>query len=95
VDGQELITRYRAGERDFSRADLSGDYLMWADLVGADLSEADLSGANLYKADLNGAKLRNANLCKANPNEAKVTSEQLALIYSLEGAIMPDGTKHW
>jgi uncharacterized protein YjbI with pentapeptide repeats len=46
---------------------------------GADLSHADLSDANLTGADLEGAS---------------VTDEQLAECESLQGATMPDGTKH-
>ena len=56
---------------------------------GAGLSHADLSGANLIGADLSGANLSGANL-----KGADVTEEQLAECASLEGAIMPDGTKH-
>jgi Pentapeptide repeats (8 copies) len=79
---------------DLSGADLSG-----ADLSGADLSWfrqesgedycADLSGADLSDTDISGADLSGANL-----KGAKVTDEQLAQAKSLEGAIMPDGSKH-
>jgi len=57
VDEQELITRYQAGERDFSRADLGG-----TDLSGADLNKAFLFRANLRKANLSGADLNRVNL---------------------------------
>jgi uncharacterized protein YjbI with pentapeptide repeats len=47
VKGQELITRYENGERDFFRANLNG----------ANLSEANLRGADLIKALLRRAKV--------------------------------------
>ena len=56
---------------------------------GAGLTDADLSGANLSGADMSNAYLGGANLKDAN-----VTDEQLALCKSLEGATMPDGSKH-
>ncbi|MEJ2737970.1 MAG: pentapeptide repeat-containing protein [Anaerolineae bacterium] len=40
MDEQELIEKYNAGEREFSKA-----YLVRADLSGAVLSEANLSEA--------------------------------------------------
>jgi len=74
-----------------------------ADLRGADLGEANLGGTNLQEAFLYGADLRGANLSGANLLDttlvdanlcmAKVTNEQLARAMSLQGAIMPDGTK--
>jgi len=51
-----------------------------ADLREADLSLADLNGANLNEADMRGAE--------------KWTEEQLSKAESLEGATMPDGSKH-
>jgi uncharacterized protein YjbI with pentapeptide repeats len=48
-------------------------------LVTLDLSETDLSGA-----DLSGANL----------SEATVNDEQLDTVWSLEGATMPDGSRH-
>jgi len=56
---------------------------------GAGLTDADLEGANLEGADLSNAYLGGANLKGAN-----VTDEQLATCKSLEGATMPDGSKH-
>jgi uncharacterized protein YjbI with pentapeptide repeats len=53
LDSQELITRYQAGERDFTKVDLRG-----ADLHETNLSEADLSGADLRGVDLSGADLQ-------------------------------------
>ena len=104
MDAHELITRYEAGERDFSwtnlpEADLSGAVLSKAVLYHVNLSGANLKGANLDRVDLIGANLREANLGKAiltgaNLSGANVTSEQLGKAASLKGATMPDGTKH-
>ena len=76
--------------------DQSGDDadLSYADLSDANLSEADLSYDNLSSANLQGANLTDAVLIGANLSNAKVTSEQLAEAKSLEGATMPDGSKH-
>lgn len=80
-------------------ADLHGSHLDKANLIAADLREANMTGASLkgtklFGADLRGAKLNGANLSEANLRGAKVTSEQLATVKSLTGAIMPDGSKH-
>ena len=55
MTGEELIAKYKAGERDFRYADLS-----YANLRGANMSYANLSGANLSEADLSEADLRGA-----------------------------------
>ena len=96
-------------EADLSGADLSVANLSVANLSGADLSEADLSWAylnsaflwasdlskaDLEGADLSGAFLRAADLSEANLKDATVTLEQLEQAANLEGAIMPNGTKH-
>jgi uncharacterized protein YjbI with pentapeptide repeats len=90
-------------------ADLSGAFLISADLGGSILSDADLEGANLRYADLDhtdldGADLRDADLSQASLVEAdlrgadlegaSVTQEQLDACESLQGATMPDGSKH-
>jgi uncharacterized protein YjbI with pentapeptide repeats len=82
-------------------ADLSDANLSGADLSGADLSEIYLRGAALdpakiRKADLSDANLGDANLCGANLSGVTgVTNEELEQqAKSLEGAIMPDGSKH-
>lgn len=101
-----VVVLNRASLRE---ANLNRAYLFWADLSGADLSGADLSGAylslvdlsdadlsraSLNETDLTGAILNGANLCEADLTGAIVTSEQLASACSLEGAIMPDGSKY-
>jgi len=95
---------------DFHRAQLDGANLCSAnlseaDLEGANLSKANLQGANLSganlgpdggidNADLSKANLQGASLRRANLSRADVTNEQLEKAKSLQGATMPDGSKH-
>ena len=91
-------------ERGLPLADLSGAYLVDVDLSnagelwekGTDLWErgAGLTDADLSGTDLTGADLSNAYLAGANLEGADITDEQLAMCKSLEGATLPDGTKH-
>ena len=76
-------------DANLSNADLNG-----ADLNGANLSDADLSVANLNSANLNSANLNGANLSDADLSGAKITQAQLNEAKSLQGTIMPDGSKH-
>jgi uncharacterized protein YjbI with pentapeptide repeats len=76
-------------DQDLHGVNLSGADLRWASLQGANLYGADLSGADLYRSDLSDVDLSWADLTGAN-----VTAEQLAETKSLEGATLPDGTKH-
>jgi hypothetical protein len=76
-------------ETNLTRANLTG-----ADLTGADLTGAVLTGAVLTGANLEGANLQEADLSSAHLQEAKVANEQLADALSLQGATMPDGSKH-
>jgi uncharacterized protein YjbI with pentapeptide repeats len=90
LNGANLRGAYLRGDPDQSGdADLSD-----ADLSDANLSEADLSYDNLSSANLQGANLTDAVLRGTNLSNAKVTSEQLAEAKSLEGATMPDGSRH-
>jgi Pentapeptide repeats (8 copies) len=80
---EELLTRYRQGERDFQDADLKETRLRRADLRGcdlnaADLYAADLTGAVLMKADLHDADLRFAVLCTANLRGANLCGADLS-----------------
>jgi uncharacterized protein YjbI with pentapeptide repeats len=90
-------------------ANLMGANLSGCCLNEADLSESDLSGvnlnigalarANLRKANLGGAELLGADLSEADLTQAdlsgtQVTRTNLEKAKSLEGAILPDGTKH-
>jgi uncharacterized protein YjbI with pentapeptide repeats len=74
---------------DLTRADLGG-----ANLFDADLTRAILIGALLFDADLTGADLDGARLDGANLTGAVVGSKQLAQAQSLQGATLPDGSKH-
>jgi hypothetical protein len=65
------------------------EYRTRLDLRGANLQGANLQGANLQEANLQGANLQGANLQGAN-----ATDEQLTDTLSLQGATMPDGSKH-
>jgi len=78
------------GGADLRGADLNGANLREVNLHWADLKSANLSGAyvgmtDLSLADLSGADLRNVK---------ELTVGQLDQAYSLEGATMPDGSKH-
>jgi uncharacterized protein YjbI with pentapeptide repeats len=80
-------------------ADLSDAILIRANLSKAYLDQANLSSSVLIAADLSGASLDNVNLMGATLggvglSGAKVTDEQLSSVKSLQGATMPDGTKH-
>lgn len=94
---------------NLSKANLIGADLRGCCLNGADLSEADLSGANLNvgdlvdanlrgaklgKAKLLGADLRQADLSRADLSGTEITPTELEKAKSLEGATLPDGTKH-
>jgi uncharacterized protein YjbI with pentapeptide repeats len=83
-------------ETYLSRADLSGAYLGEADLYGAHLSSANLTNADLRGAYLGGAGLSDANLNDANLRNAQgATGKKLEdMAKTLEGATMPDGSKH-
>jgi uncharacterized protein YjbI with pentapeptide repeats len=70
---------------------LDGANLQGADLSGAFLYRANLRGATLIGTDLRGTDLRYADLTGA-VGVATETLEQQAT--SLEGATMPDGSKH-
>jgi len=106
--GARLNKAYLSGTRlretDLSGADLSEADLFGADLNGANLTRANLSGANLTGADLSGCRLDGADLSKADlsgvhlkviaSSRTKSTKTELQNARSLEGATLPDGTKH-
>ena len=79
---------------NLSGADLSEADLMRANLRGADLIRANLNEADLSGALLSGAILTRADLSGANLSGAVVTPEQVTPTTSLQGTIMPDGSKH-
>ena len=68
---EDVLSAYKAGQRDFASWNLQGVNLREALLARADFQEAnlrfaDLQGANLYEADLRGADLVSSNLREAN-----------------------------
>jgi uncharacterized protein YjbI with pentapeptide repeats len=79
-----------------SGANMSGAFLRYADLREAYLIETDLSGADLSGANLSGVILSGADLRKAVLIDTKgVSEEQLEEgAKTLDGATMPDGSKH-
>ena len=98
LQGANLYLTNLAGARlvgaNLERADLYFANLSEADLGGASLERANLSEARLSSADLSGANLSEADLSGASLARAKVTDKHLATARSLQGATMPDGTKH-
>ena len=88
------------GGADLSRANLGGADLRGADLRGANLREANLHWTDLISADLSGAYLGRADLSMADlsgadlRNVKELAVGQLERVYSLEGATIPDGSKH-
>ena len=93
LDGADLVGA-KLGYARLDRADLRGADLRRADLRGADLRGADLQRTNLEGVRFDRANLSKANLSKANLEGALVKDEQLAVSLSLQGATMPDGSKH-
>jgi hypothetical protein len=87
--GYAFLMEANLGKTLLIEANLGRALLVWADLKEANLEEASLSGTNLHGARVTMAKLSGADL-----TNAKVTTEQLAQAKSLEGATLPDGTKH-
>jgi uncharacterized protein YjbI with pentapeptide repeats len=79
---------------NLSRAKLIRADLHDARLTGADLQEADLRYADLRGADLRDANLLEANLRGANLQGARVDAIQLRLAGSLDGTILPDGSRY-
>src|SRR6266478_6118580 len=69
-------------------------FLQESGLIGKDKRVINLTGANLNGANLNGANLSGADLSGANLRGALVTAEQLTATKLLQGATMPDGSKH-
>jgi len=87
------LSHAKLGFARLSQANLSSANMSHANLICADLSHANLSGANLKDASLSGANLSGAYLTGANLKNAKVSDYELSNAF-LEGAIMPDGSRH-
>ncbi len=73
----DLLSRYKAGERDFkkaglSKAILSGEDLKQASFIGASFIEADLQVADLSNTDLSETNFYRAKLAHANLSSTKL-----------------------
>jgi uncharacterized protein YjbI with pentapeptide repeats len=88
---------------DLSEADLSGARLRESQLLEAEIRQAQIESAEMVErfrrvltvdADLSRVYLRGADLSAADLSGAIVTQEQLDKARSLDGATMPDGSKH-
>jgi uncharacterized protein YjbI with pentapeptide repeats len=91
-----VLNNANLSDANMSGANMSGAFLRYADLREAYLIETDLSGADLSGANLSGVIMSGADLRKAVLIDAKgVSEEQLEEgAKTLEGATMPDGSKH-
>lgn len=78
----------------FMQADLKDANFTGANLIDATFRGADLFGANFNQTDLAGVNFRYANMSRVNLQDAIISEEQLAQVRTLEGATLPDGTKH-
>jgi uncharacterized protein YjbI with pentapeptide repeats len=92
ITAEELLVRYKAGERNFagieliqsegvpsdSSIDLEGAILRDINLRGAYLRQADLTGADLTGADLFGVSLEMAWLKRAIVKDANLYSANLS-----------------
>ena len=85
MNADELIEKYKAGERNFAGVDLEGADLQEADLQRANLNNANLTDANLSNSYLTGANLVNANLRGAHLQYSYIDWAYLNNI-NLEGA---------
>ncbi len=98
LTGATLTGTYLTGatltDANLTGATLTGTYLTDATLTDAILTGANLTGAHLTDATLTNATLQGAILDRANLLGANVTQEQLKKAKSLQGATMPDGSKH-
>lgn len=70
--GEDIVKRYKAGERIFAKDDLRGANLKDAYLDGADFTGTDLRGVNLNGAYLSGANFNNADLSTTDLEHAKL-----------------------
>ena len=90
------ISSHKPKEFRLGGADLRGANLTDTNLTNANLTNVYLNKTNLTRANLSGANLSGANLGMANLKDTTgITIEALEKqAKSLEGAIMPDGSRH-
>ena len=89
----------RLNGANLNGANLSGAALFEANLSDADLSGVNLSVGDLMRANLRGAKLEGVRLAGADLSQADLSGTQLTKTdlekaKSIEGATLPDGSKH-
>ena len=93
----ELIKKYKLGERNFSKLDLrylnlSGINLRNINLEGSNLEGSNLEGSNLEGSNLKGSNLEGSNLTYTNLNYANLKEANLQKVYlsyaSLKNAIL-------
>ena len=73
MDSEELLRRYAAGERDFSKLNLTSlGSLREECLVDVNFRHANLTGANLIGANLTGVDFTGANLTGADLTQAEL-----------------------
>jgi len=81
-------------EEGGERTDLSGAYLIGADLSRANLSRADLSGADLSGANLSRANLSRADLSGADLSGANLSGAYLSRAKTKETYFEPQSKYH-
>jgi uncharacterized protein YjbI with pentapeptide repeats len=100
LDGADFsgaaLLKAQLSKSDLSKANLMEANLVEANLVEVKLDSTILKKANLSYANLFGAELHGVDLSEANLKGAiGITVEELEKqAKSLQGATMPDGTKH-
>ena len=93
------LNQSRLREANLNGADLRGSRLIEADIREANLTGVNLNVSDLVKADLRGAnldgvKLLGADLSQADLSGTQIPETELGKAKSLEGATMPDGSRH-
>lgn len=83
ISKEELLSRYAAGERNFSESDLSGINLAGVSLPGINLTRSVLSRSDFTEADLSDSILLSTNLSstilnRVNLNRANLTRANLS-----------------
>jgi hypothetical protein len=100
LDNEDLhganLERANMRSANLAGANMDSAVLREADLENADLSGANLRDADVRDADMEGVNLEAALLRRANLRGAEgITKEQIEdQAMSLQGATMPDGSKH-
>ncbi len=85
----ELLDRYRMGERNFVQSELSEVHLSNVNLCDINLEEANLSRAKLYGVNLSYANLNNANLSQSSLYGVELHGTNLSNV-DLRGADLRD-----